>query len=64
MQLVNLTNQSADLCFGANSIFIGPTAVDFSMLDVTQPAPRKELSFHERLHRTRLRSYIFDKSSR
>lgn len=31
MPLVNVTNRAADLCFGANSDFLVPTAVDLSI---------------------------------
>ena len=33
MHLVNVINQPADLCFGRNDVFIGPTAIELSAID-------------------------------
>lgn len=42
--IVNVQDQPADLCFGRNEVFRGPTAVDFSMLDGPRvPASEKRL---------------------
>ncbi len=39
---INITNQPADVCYQANANFIGPTAVDFSMLPVETRISDKE----------------------
>ncbi len=45
MPLLDLTNQPADLCWQSHADILGPTAVDFSMLDKTGPAPAERALF-------------------